>query len=121
FYTKKGVMIVGVVGDVKVSPDADSAKPAIYWDDWQISFLDERIFEIRTSSDLASLANAIPHEVLAIDKDLPATHILPMDEVAGHATSNARFTVLLVGAFAGIAVLIAAVGIFGVMAYSVAQ
>jgi predicted permease len=120
-WTKKGLIIVGVVGDVRDSPDAPPAKPSFYWDDWQFPQPDERIFAIRTSSDLAALANAIPQEVLAIDKDLPVTHILPMDDVAAHAVSNARFTMLLVGAFAGLAVLLAGVGIFGVMAYSVAQ
>jgi predicted permease len=120
-WVKKGVLIVGVVGDVKPSPDAPAAKPSFYWDDWQYPQQLERIVVLRASSDLAGLAAAIPGEVRAIDKDLPATHIVPLDDVAAHAVSTARFTVLLVSCFAGLAVLLAAVGIFGVMAYSVAQ
>jgi predicted permease len=120
-WTKKGIEVVGVVGDVKPSPDAAAAKPSFYWADWQYTQRLARIVVIRSSSDLAGLAAAIPGEVRAIDKDLPATRIQPLDDVAAHAVSTARFTVILVSAFAGLAVLLAAVGIFGVMAYSVAQ
>jgi len=120
-FGKKNIEIVGVVGDVKASPDAPVAKPSLYWDDWQSTQTLERIVVIRSNSDLAALATAIPGEVRAVDKDLPVTHIQPLDEVTAHAVSTARFTVIMVGSFATLAVLLAAVGIFGVMAYSVAQ
>jgi len=55
-WVKKGVLIVGVVGDVKPSPDAPAAKPSFYWDDWQYPQLLERVVVVRASSDLAGLA-----------------------------------------------------------------
>ena len=120
-FNKKNIEIVGVVGDVKASPNAPVAEPSFYWPDWQSTQRLERQVVIRTSSNLTALAGAIPGEVRAVDKELPVTHIQPLGEVAAHAVSTARFTVILVGSFALLAVVLAAVGIFGVMAYSVTQ
>ena len=123
-WDKKGVVIIGVVGDVKDTPNAASAQPALYWPDWQYTERQAgsgRTGVLRASSDLATLAREVPQEVLALDKDLPVTDVRPMDEIGARAISNARFTLLLVGCFAGLALLLAAVGVFGVMAYSVTQ
>ncbi|HSC44326.1 MAG TPA: ABC transporter permease, partial [Candidatus Acidoferrum sp.] len=121
FFNRKNIEIVGVVGDVKPSPNAPAAEPSFYWPDWQTTQRLERMVVVRSNASLAALASAIPGEVRAVDKELPVTHIEPLGEVAAHAVSTARFTVILVGFFAGLAVMLAAVGIFGVMAYSVTQ
>ncbi|MFZ0883425.1 MAG: ABC transporter permease [Candidatus Acidiferrales bacterium] len=117
----KHVQIVGVVGDIKDTPDAPSTKPALYWDDWQFNLQAREVVVVRATSNLAALARAIPPEVQALDKDLPVADIEPMEEVGAHAFSTARFTLLLVGSFAGLALILATVGVFGVMAYSVTQ
>ena len=117
----KGVKIIGVVGDVKDSPDAGAAKPAFYFNDWQNTNRDARVIVLRSTSNLAPLVQAARAEVSALDKDLPVTDIKPMEDIGAHALASARFTFLLIGSFAGLALVLACVGIFGVMAYSVTQ
>jgi putative ABC transport system permease protein len=80
-----------------------------------------RVVVLRSSANLAPLLQAARAEVAALDKDLPVTDIRPMEDVGAHALSSARFTFLLIGCFAGLALLLACVGVFGVMAYSVTE
>jgi predicted permease len=118
---RKGVKIIGVVGDVKDSPDATAAKPAFYFDDWQNTDRDARVIVLRSTANLTPLVQAARAAVSELDKDLPVTDVKPMEDIGAHALAGARFTFFLIGAFAGLALLLACVGIFGVMAYSVTQ
>jgi predicted permease len=115
------MQIVGVVGDVQDSPSGTSAKPALYFNDWQSVGGGERYVTVRTTGDWRPLAAAIPHEVAALDADLPVLKVRPLGEVSAEAISSTRFTLLLVGAFGAIALVLAAVGVFGVISYSVTQ
>jgi putative ABC transport system permease protein len=81
----------------------------------------ERYIAVKTTGDWRALAAAIPREVAAIDADLPVLKVRPLERVSAAAISSTRFTLMLVGAFGAIALILAAVGVFSVISYSVTQ
>jgi predicted permease len=112
--------IVGVVGDVKDFPNSPAAVPAFYWPTAQQA-PHQLILAVRGSADPLSLVEAVRNEVRALDKDLPLAEIKPLETVAATALASQRFTLWLVGFFAGTALLLAAMGIYSVLSYLVAQ
>ncbi|HVG21515.1 MAG TPA: ABC transporter permease [Blastocatellia bacterium] len=112
--------IVGVVGDVKYSGLAAKPEPAYYLAHRQAT-LRSMYLVVRTASDPASLAPAIRGEVWALDKEQPVARVRTMEELLSRSVSQPRFRTLLISVFAATALLLAAVGIYGVISYSVAQ
>ncbi|MCI0485263.1 MAG: ABC transporter permease [Blastocatellia bacterium] len=78
-------------------------------------------YVVRSSSDPLNLVASIRQELMALDKDLPLSKVRTMDEYVARAKTPARFTSVLSGVFAGIALLLTSVGIYGVISYSVAR
>ena len=112
--------IVGVVGNVRnFGLDADSTEQ-VYTPFAQTPFEFVSLVA-RTESDPLALAPRLRDEVRALDRDLPVDAIKPMSEVLDDSIAGRRSYALLFGAFATVALTLVAVGVYGVMAYSVAQ
>ena len=115
------VSIVGVVQDVRQFDLIAEPKPQMYFTHQQAGFFAPRDLVVKTDVEPLSLAATVRKTVWEIDKDQPVSNINTMDEIAAESVARQRFSMLLLAIFAGVALLLAAVGIYGVMSYSVAQ
>lgn len=84
-------------------------------------FANDAILVVRSKADVASLATPIQKAIAELDPDLPLKDVLTMDEIIGQSTANSSFSAILVLAFAVLSLLLAAVGLYGVLAYLVTQ
>jgi putative ABC transport system permease protein len=114
------ITIVGVVGDVKNNGLSVNQAPTIYQAYEQGPAVPICLF-VRSSSNPEMLTAGLREVVQAIDKELPVTNIKTGDQLLYDAVGQPRFHTLLIAIFAGLALLLAAVGIYGVISYSVAQ
>jgi putative ABC transport system permease protein len=113
------ITVVGVVGDVHHNGLNTPPNPEIYLSHLQEP-QDALAVMLRTSNDPLQLAAAARQELKALDKDQPVT-ITTMDQILSNSVAGQRFNALLLGIFAALALLLASVGVFGVINYSVAQ
>ncbi|HMV46627.1 MAG TPA: ABC transporter permease [Blastocatellia bacterium] len=116
------VQIAGVVQNVKHRTELSrNYSPELYIPYAQFPFLGQMSLVVRTQTAPGSLAKAVQNEVAALDAEIVLSNVKTMEQYLGAAVSQPRFSAMLFGVFAAVALLLAAIGLHSVMAYLVTQ
>jgi putative ABC transport system permease protein len=112
--------VIGVVGDVKHSGLSSALKPTAYWSYPELGFQFMTLV-IRTDGDPRSLIPDLRQAVLRIDKNQPIADVVPMEALLSISVARTRFATEVMAAFACVAILLAIIGIYGIISYDVEQ
>jgi putative ABC transport system permease protein len=117
--------VIGVVKDPVLHDWTGKPYPELYVSAFQdgdfLGKTDYITLVVRTAGDPAAMTSSVKSAIWSFDANLPITNVFTMDDVVAQANAQPRFEMLLLSLFAGVALVLAAVGIYGVMSYSVAR
>ena len=114
------VTVIGMVGDTKHYTATEPAIPQLYASHYQVPLIFSSLVA-RVSGSPMSVTNDVKKAIWSVDKDQPVWAVRSLEAQVGATQGQSRFLTLLLGIFAGVALLLAGVGIYGVTSYSVAQ
>ncbi len=112
--------VVGVAADVRFRGPRSLPRPELFLPHSQRAYLFMNM-AVRTSGDPEALAGTIRRAVLAIDPEQPVHSVTPLERLLGESTAHERFSAIVMAAFAGSALILAAVGLYGLLSYQVTR
>ena len=115
------ITVVGVVGDVRQAGLDVPARPEVYYPYDQHDYFAPSYVAVRTAGDPMAVANAVREQIWAVDKDQPVTGVMPLQEMLSDYLAPRELQSSLMGGFAGFALILAAMGIYAMLSYSVTQ